>query len=212
MKIKLAIAEDSFRFRKAFLLLMRQEKDFEFVIEAENGADLLLQLEMVIPDIILLDIRMPVMNGFEAATEIQRKYPAVKIAAFTQFDLEENIIEMSKIGIKSFLNKDQVEDVPRILRIIYKGGLYFPDKVAGIFQRYLKRIPTSISTCPFKLNEIELVLLESICKGWSSSRIAGIINKSARTVEKYRNQLYRKFKVENKEQLIVEAYKWSIIK
>ncbi len=211
VKIKVAIAEDNLKFRKAFLRLMRSEDDLEFIIEAENGADLLLQLESRSPDIILLDIRIPVMDGFEAGRIIQIKYAGLKIVAFTQFDLEENIIEMNRIGVKSFIGKDQIDQVARILKVIHQGGVYFPDQVAKILSGYLTRIPSLFIKCPIKLSEIEMTLLQCMCKGLSSPEIGEIIYKSSRTVEKYRTDLYRKFKVANKEQLIVEASKWNLV-
>ena len=212
IKIKVGLAEDNARFRKAFLRLMKLEPHLDFIIEAENGADLLLQLESTIPDIILLDIRMPLMDGFEAAKIIYKKYPQIKIVAFTQFDLEENIIEMSKIGVKSFIGKNQAEKVPGILKIINNGGVYYPDEVAEILRKYLNRIPSFSSKCPVSLSELEITLLQSICKGFSSTQIGDLINKSPRTVEKYRNELYQKFKVNNQQQLIVEASRWSFLK
>lgn len=212
IKIKVGLAEDNARFRKAFLRLMKPDPDLDFIIEAENGADLLVQLESMTPDIILLDIRMPVMDGFEAAKIIHKTYPQIKIVAFTQFDLEENIIEMSKIGVKSFVGKNQMEEVPRILKIVHEGGVYYPDKVAEIISTYLKRNSSFSSKCPVSLTELDVTILQGICKGFSSTQIGDLTNKSPRTVEKYRNELYQKFKVNNLQQLIVEASRWAFLK
>ncbi|NOT74881.1 MAG: response regulator transcription factor [Cyclobacteriaceae bacterium] len=212
MKLKIAIAEDNLRFRTAFQRYLKEQQDLEFVIVAENGADLLLQLESVIADVVLLDIRMPVMDGFEAARLIRKKFPDIKIAVLTQFDIEENIIEMNRIGINSFIGKDQVEEIPRILDIIGQGGVYYPDRVAEIIKKYLNRISVLNAKCPVPLSELERILLQSISQGKSPSQIGELINKSPRTVEKYRNDLYQKFNVANQQQLIFEASKWSLLK
>lgn len=105
-KIKLALAEDHKEFRKAIKRLIHLEGDLEVILEAENGLHLLDQLKAKTPNIILMDIRMPKMNGIEATVRIKEEYPEIKIIAFSQYDQEENIIEMNIHGVKSFIGKE----------------------------------------------------------------------------------------------------------
>jgi DNA-binding NarL/FixJ family response regulator len=210
--IKVGIAEDHLKFRKAFLRSTKEEPDLDFVIEAENGADLIMQLESVIPDVILIGIRMPVMDGFEAATTIHKRYPQIKIIAFTQFYIEYNIIEMSRIGIKSFVDKGESSEVLKAIRTVVNGGVYYSDKIARVITNYFNRVSALHIECPVKLTGTEITILQCICKGFSSTQIGDLICKSPRTVEKYRNELYQKFNVANKEQLIVEISKWDLFR
>lgn len=209
-KIKLAIADDSEKVRKAIIRLIQLENDLEVILEAENGLHLLEQLRTTTPDVILMDIRMPVMNGIEATDYIKKLYPDQKIIAFSQYDQEENIIEMNIHGVKSFIGKgDDIEELFKAIRIVHDGGIYMTTRSAQIVQNYLKRA-TAETKCPYELTEQESKLLKGICQGLSSTELAELIHKSPRTVEKYRLDLYKKFNVTNKEQLISKVSKWCL--
>lgn len=204
-KIKLGIAEDHEIIRNAIVKHINSERDMEVVLVAENGLHLLDLLRQEVTDVILMDIRMPVMNGIEATRNIVKMFPTTNIIAYSQYDIEENIIEMNIQGVKSFIGKeDDLEELLQAIRVVYAGGVYMTSKAFKIIQRYLKN--TSLNTRqPMELTEIEIVLLEGICKGLSSTQLGEIIHKSPRTIEDYRTALYQKFEVRNKEQLITKA-------
>lgn len=204
-KIKLGIAEDHEIIRNAIVKHINSERDMEVVLVAENGLHLLDLLRQEVTDVILMDIRMPVMNGIEATRNIVKMFPTTNIIAYSQYDIEENIIEMNIQGVKSFIGKeDDLEELLQAIRVVYAGGVYMTSKAFKIIQRFLKN--TSLNTRqPMELTEIEIVLLEGICKGLSSTQLGEIIHKSPRTIEDYRTALYQKFEVRNKEQLITKA-------
>lgn len=210
-KIKVALAEDHVKFRTAFLRLMKSESDLDFILIAENGEDLLRQLDRKIPDVILMDINMPVMDGVVASREVLKRFPGMKIIAFTTFEDEGLVIEMSKMGLKSFVGKNQADEIPKAIRTVHDGGVFYPDKIARIINQYLIRT-SKVPTLPFALSEDELDLIRNISLGRGRSEIAKDLKKSPRTVEKYRNQLYEKFGVTNKEQLIVKASQLGLLK
>lgn len=200
-KIKVAVVEDHEKFRKTFINFLKSENDIEIIIEAENGSALLDMLKEKMPDVILLDIQMPIMDGFEVVKILQLQYPHIKIIVFTQFDNEANIINMLKLGINSFVSKNQAERVPTVIKIVYNGGSYYPDEIAAIIQSNLNTKPVTYDL-PNALSDLEMTILHCICNGMSSTDIGSIINKSHRTVEKYRDDLYKKFNVTDKKQLI----------
>ena len=105
-KIKIAIADDHEKSRYALTKFIHLETDLEVVLQVENGVQLMEMLKTVTPDIILMDIRMPKMNGFEASEIVKKTYPDIKIIAFSQYDFETNIIEMNIRGVKSFIGKE----------------------------------------------------------------------------------------------------------
>jgi DNA-binding NarL/FixJ family response regulator len=208
-KIKLAIAEDCEAYRKTIKKFIHLENDLEVILEAENGLHLLEQLKTTTPDIILMDIRMPEMGGVEATDRIKELYPDLKIIALSQYDFEKNIIEMNIHGVKSFIGKDDdLEELFKAIRTVNGGGVYMTDRSASIIQRSLTAIlGTSEENIPAQnfpdnLSEIEITVHKYICKGLSSTDISKIIHKSHRTVEKYRNDLYQKLRVNNKKELI----------
>jgi len=212
--IKLGIAEDSKQFREAIKRLIHTEKDIEIILEAVNGCDLLEKLWRVEPDIILMDIRMPLMNGIEVSLILRKRYPSIKIIAFSQYDQEENIIEMNIHGVKSFIGKeDDHEELFKAIRIVYSGGVYMTDRAAGIVQKHLSRIggaEHSKVNLP-AISESERKLIKDIVGGLSSSEIGKTIGKSHRTVEDMREKIYRKFNVDNKEQLIAIVSKANLV-
>ncbi|MBX2964562.1 MAG: response regulator transcription factor [Cyclobacteriaceae bacterium] len=209
-KIKLAIADDHEKFRKAIIRTIQLEKDLEVIIEAENGADLLKQLKIKIPDIILMDIRMPIMNGIEATDEIKEHYPHLKVIAYSQYDLESNIIEMYAHGVKSFIGKeDELEELFKAIRTVSDGGAYMTSHSAQLIQNYLKDAPVK-KECPYQLTELEKYLIKGISNGLTSIQLSEKIYKSHRTVEKYIAVLYKKFGVSSKVQLTKVSAEWNM--
>jgi DNA-binding NarL/FixJ family response regulator len=212
--IKLGIAEDHNQFRKALKRLIHTEKDIEVILEADNGHDLIEKLRDVQPDIVLMDIRMPIMNGIEASLILKERYPAIKVIAFSQYDQENNIIEMNINGVKSFIGKeDHYEELFKSIRIVYSGGVYMTDRSAAIVQKHLSKnanVEHSQISLP-EISESERRLIKDIVNGLSSTEIAKTIGKSPRTVEDMREKIYRKFNVVNKEQLIALVSKHSLV-
>jgi two-component system response regulator DegU len=212
--IKLGIAEDHNQFRKALKRLIHTEKDIEVILEADNGQDLLAKLRDVQPDIVLMDIRMPLMNGIEASLILKERFPAIKIIAFSQYDQEENIIEMNIQGVKSFIGKeDHHEELFKAIRIVHSGGVYLTDRSAAIVQKYLSK-NANVERFHIRLpaiSESERRLIKDIVNGLSSTEIAKTIGKSPRTVEDMREKIYHKFKVENKEQLIALVSRHNLV-
>ncbi len=204
-KIKLAVTDDHEMFRKAISKLIDSEIDMEVIIEAENGLNLLDQLKKNQPDVILMDIRMPIMNGLEATIKIKQLYPNLKIIAFSQYYYEENIIEMNIHGAKSFIGKtDKPDELFTAIRVVFNGGVYMTSQSAQIVQKYLTHKSSSKIQCSL-LNDVEAKLVKGICDGLGSKELAELLYKSPRTIEKYRHELYRKFNVANKEQLIAKV-------
>jgi DNA-binding NarL/FixJ family response regulator len=209
-KIKIAIVDDNKQFRNAIKTLFKTERDSEIILEADNGARLLEQLETEQPEIILMDIRMPKMNGIETSKKVIELYPQIKIITFSQYDYESNIVQMYIIGVKSFIGKDdRPEELLKAIRTVYTSGSYMTDMATEIIQRHLT-YKAKESNNIHLLDEHDKALVKMIIKGQSSVEIASKINKSPRTVDKMRERLYEKFNITCKEQLIALASKWDL--
>jgi DNA-binding NarL/FixJ family response regulator len=209
-KIKIAIADDNKQFRNAIKTLFKTERDLEIILEADNGIHLLEQLKTERPDIILMDIRMPKMNGIETSKKVIELYPQIKIITFSQYDYESNIVQMYIIGVKSFIGKDdRPEELLKAIRTVYTSGSYMTDMATEIIQRHLT-YKAKESNNIHLLDEHDKALVKMIIKGQSSVEIASKINKSPRTVDKMRERLYEKFNITCKEQLIALASKWDL--
>lgn len=134
-KVSLGWAEDNKQFvSHVKRLVLAHEYLFDLRFVADNGESLLSHLEYDQPEIVLMDIRVPKLNGIEAAKVIHSKFHTIKVIALTEFDFEENIIAMSKAGVKSFLSKNEVNELARVIKIVHEGGVYYPDEVGSIVQ------------------------------------------------------------------------------
>ena len=210
-KIKIAIADDNKQFRRAIKVLFKTERDLDIILEADHGIHLLEQLKSEQPDIILMDIRMPRMNGIEASKKVKELYPKIKIITFSQYDYESNIVEMFIIGVKSFIGKDDSPDeLFKAIRTVYTSGSYMTDLATEIIQRRLAYKAKESNNIHLLGSAEEKELIKMVMEGLSSGEIATKINKSPRTVEKMRERLYHKFNVSYKEQLITLANKWNL--
>lgn len=200
-KIKIALVDDCEQFRKAIIRLIHLENDLQVVLEAENGYDLLEQLQIVSPDVILMDIRMPQMNGIEATRKVIERYPYHKIIAFSQYDQERNIVLMNVEGVKSFIGKeDDPDELLKAIRIVYMGGVYMTEKAATIIQSHLRNDSINNDS---PIQDEDYRFLRMILDGLTSKEIGEKLHKSHRTVEDMRDKLYRKYNVANKQQLII---------
>ncbi|MFN7495470.1 MAG: response regulator [Cyclobacteriaceae bacterium] len=210
-KIRLAVVDDHEKFRKAITRLIHFESDMEVVLQAENGEHLLELLKIKAVDLILMDIRMPKMDGFMASEKVKKLYPNIKIIAFSQYDLEANIIEMNIRGVKSFVGKeDEPRELFKAIRTVINGGVYMTDRSAEIVQRYLLNISKIHNQSTVDLCEKEKTLLKMLVQGLTSRQIGEKLSKSHRTIDDMRTQLYLKFNVNCKEQLIALATKWNL--
>ena len=133
MMIKIAITDDHMFFRKGLVMALKRKEDFEVVIEAENGQDLLNQIDGIYPDVILMDIRMPVMDGIKATKLIIDEYPDIRIVALTLFKERDYVEDMLKAGAKGFLFKNADEKViEEAVRKVYNKGFYFSENVVNV--------------------------------------------------------------------------------
>jgi DNA-binding NarL/FixJ family response regulator len=210
-KIKIAIADDNKQFKKSVKALFKTEQDIEIIIDADNGVHLLEQLKTEQPEIILMDIRMPKMNGIEASKKVLELYPKIKIITYSQYDYESNIVQMYIVGVKSFIGKDdRPEELLKAIRTVYTSGTYITDMATEIIKRNLAYKAKESNNIHLFENQQEKDFVKMIVNGLSSREIGDKINKSSRTVDKMRERLYHKFGINCKEQLIALAVKWNL--
>jgi len=208
-KIRLAVVGDNEDSRRELSLIIGFEDDFDVVLQAENGEQLLELLKTTTVEVILMYIKMSQMNGFGALEEVKRLHPNIKHIAFSQNDLDANIIQMHIRGGKSVIGKgDERGELLKAIRTISNGGVYMTDRSSQILQKYLAK--SQIRESP-SLNDFETQLLNLICKGFSSVEIGRALNKSHRTIEEHRENLYKKFGVRSKVELIALAIRQNIV-
>jgi DNA-binding NarL/FixJ family response regulator len=209
-KISVAIADDHALFRKGLIGLL---EDIEFIgniYEASNGKELLdlLSETSPLPDMVLLDLRMPVMDGVEATERIQELFPSVKIIILTMQDDEGMILHLIEKGINSFLLKNvEPDELEMVISRLRERDYYFNEKLSSLVVKAIhskgKKLPVMYSEDLFSERELEILRL--ICEEYTAAEIAEKLCVSKRTVDGHRYTLLEKSGARNVVGLVIYA-------
>ncbi len=204
------IADDHTLFRNGLRLLLEHYLPGWMVIEAENGNEAIWQTNQRKPDVILMDINMPLMNGIEATKKIMECHPEACIIALTMHGDESYHQQMIEAGAKGFLLKNSSPDeVILAIEKVCDGKYYFSEGIMYSLIRNLKQEDdTQIKT---SLTARESEILQLICSGFSNQEIGEKLFISKRTVDNYRANLLEKTQSRNTAQLVMFAIKWKLI-
>lgn len=213
-KIKIAIADDYKIFREGLKVGLSADDALQVMMEADNGEDLMKALESDTPDVILMDLKMPVMDGMEATKEVRKKYPSVKVLVVSMYDDDKFIIHLMENGANGYLLKNtEPDEIRRSIYAVYENGYYFNDLVN---KALLKKLVLKNNLKPsfnqnVELSERELEVLKLICEEKTAGEIAKEIFLSPRSVEGIRQRLIEKVGVRNSAGLVMFAVKNGIV-
>lgn len=214
MKYKVAIVDDHALIATALAGLIQKMDNYEVMYEAENGNVLIQQFKQnLIPDIVLLDINMPEMDGYETALWLKNNYPKVKILALSMYDKEESIIGMLRNGARGYLLKGcKPSELKMALDNIINKGFYYTEFITD---RLIKSLVTSEKIKnPIKdlgLNEREVEFIRYACTELTYHQIADKMCCANRTVDGYREQVFYKMNVKTRVGVVVEAIRLGIV-
>lgn len=215
--IKMVLADDELLFRKGVVFMLEREKNIEIMFEASNGEELVNYLnenQDNLPDIILMDLKMPLVNGVEATKKVHKKFPSIKIIALTSYDTKPFIINMIQEGASSYLvkNASPSEMINTINEVALKG-FYYNELIMSIIQdgQVFGNKKTKSSFDDDYLTSREKEILELICLQQSTNEIAEKLFISPRTVEGHRNNLLLKTESKNIAGLVVYAIQNKIV-
>jgi DNA-binding NarL/FixJ family response regulator len=210
-KISVFLVDDHKLFRNGLSLLLEGEKDIIVCGEAENGQQFCEAIEKEQPDVVLMDIEMPVMDGFETTEVTCGKYPELKVIALTMFGEEQYYLKMIEAGAKGFLLKNSdIEEVIKAIKTVNDGGTYFSQEILYNMVKNIKEVRKETGP-PIHLSRREQEVLELICKGFSNTEIASELNISKRTVEKHRSNILIKTQTYNTASLVMFAVENKLI-
>jgi DNA-binding NarL/FixJ family response regulator len=200
------IADDHRLFRSGLKYLLESTGKYKVLGEASNGFELLEMLEKIKPDLIIMDIQMPKMNGLEATRLSLEKYPDLKILILSMFGENEYYNSLLDFGIKGFLLKDTENDEFFLaINKILSGETYFAQELL------LTLIRENAHNQPVKISPREKEILDLICHGLSNQEIAEYLGISQRTVERHRTNLLEKTGSKNSIRLVIYALKNNLI-
>jgi DNA-binding NarL/FixJ family response regulator len=213
-KIKLAIADDHKIFRNGLKATLEDCVDFDLVLEASNGRQLLGMLVSTVPDVILMDIKMPEMDGIQTTAVVKQQYKNIKVLALSMFNEDKYIVDMMKAGASGYLLKNaEPEEIIEAISTVYEKDYYFNEHLSVTLIKQLAgnnlHGTSAISLVDF--NEREIEVLKLVCQEYSNQEIADKICLSVRTVEGYRARLFEKTRSKNLVGLVILAVKTGII-
>jgi DNA-binding NarL/FixJ family response regulator len=213
-KINLAIVDDHKIFRNGLKAILEDCADFELVLEASNGKQLIGLLTTVTPDVILMDIKMPEMDGIQTTAYVKQQYPQVKVLALSMFNEDKYIVDMMKAGASGYLLKNaEPEEIIEAISTVFDKDYYFNEHLSVTLIKQLnintKQVNPSQHLADFNDREIEVLKL--VCQECSNQEIADKMFLSVRTVEGYRARLFEKTKSKNLVGLVIFAIKAGVI-
>ncbi|MCW5520575.1 response regulator transcription factor [Aureitalea sp. L0-47] len=206
-----AIVDDHLLLSGSLEKLINSFDGFKVLFHASNGKELQHKLKAngVAPDIVLLDINMPVMDGFETAAWLNENYPQIKFLALSMEDDEKVILKMLQNGAKGYLLKDIHPDKLKIaLSEVMDRGYYHSEKVAATL---LHSIQPSNKEVEVKFKENELTFMQLACSEMTYKEIADVMNLSPKTIDGYRQELFNRLHIKNRVGLVIYALKNNII-
>lgn len=209
--IKIVLVDDHSIFSKGLSLLLNEVLEFKVIGEARNGEDFLNKLPLWKPDVVLMDIKMPVMDGIQATNLALKTYPKLKIIALTMFGESHYYRSMADAGAVGFVQKNvSGSELQKAIKNVMKGESYFSDSIKKDISSYANS-DLSIEEYNEKLTEREFEVLSYIVKGLSANEIAEKMFISSRTVEGHRANLISKTGTRNVVDLVIYAIRNHLI-
>lgn len=216
-KINIAIADDEQLFRKGIRFLLEREANFNVIFEAENGQELIdfVSATEEFPDVILMDLKMPEINGIEATKAIHKAHPDIKIIALTSYGGKSFITNMIDVGASSYLLKNaSPKTVVETINKVFDKGFYYDEIVLKIIHENIisssgKRIKSDLDKKLLSSREIDV--LELICEQYTTTEIADKLFISPRTVDGHRNNLLLKTQSKNVAGLVIYGIQKKLI-
>jgi two-component system, NarL family, invasion response regulator UvrY len=215
--MRLALVDDHTLFRKGLITLIEMVcTNCRILFEADNGLDLQQKLTRENePDIILMDINMPFMDGFESVAWLKKNFPDVKILVVSMIEKEESIVRMLKLGVKGYLNKDvEPRELGEALYSVMNKGYYYTDFITGYLVHSLQNenvVDTTKANSFRLLSDREKDFLKLACSELTYTEIAAQMFLSPKTIDGYRNSLFEKLQVTTRVGMALYAVKHGLV-
>lgn len=213
-RIRILLADDHTLVRQGFRKILEDRPDWEVVAEASDGRDAVRQAAAVEPDVAVLDIGMPLLNGIEATRQITRRHPGIRVLILSMHADEAYIIQALKAGARGYLLKDSADvELIRGIAAVAAGKSYFSPAVSKIMlDDYVRRMAEKGIVDRFdSLSEREREVFQLIAEGHSNKEIADLLFVSPATVETHRAHVLQKLDVHNTAELVLYAVRRGVI-
>ena len=216
--IRVLLVDDQPLLRTGFALVLGSEPDLEVVGEASDGAVALTQVQALRPDVVLMDIRMPRMDGIEATRRLTAAGPLPRVLVLTTFDHDEYVVEALRAGASGFLLKDvPAEDLVEAVRVVHRGeAIVAPSVTRRLLDRFAAHLPAAATTprrpVLDQLTDREREVLLLVARGLSNAEIAAELVVSETTVKTHVSNLLAKLGLRDRVQAVVLAYESGLVR
>lgn len=208
-KINIIIADDHPVVLAGLKAVLETQKDFNILSTARNGFEVINQTKELNPDIILLDIEMPEMNGVETLISLKNQNLFVKVIIFTAFDSDDKIMQALKAGAKGYLLKGSPrEELFNAIRVVFNGGTLLQPLITS---KLIEQINEPKHVSDNKLTARELEVLQQLAKGKLNKEIAQKLNINERTVKFHVSSIFKKLNVQNRTEAVTKAVQIKLI-
>jgi RNA polymerase sigma factor (sigma-70 family) len=214
MNIRVLLADDHGVVRKGLRFLLERQPDMEIVGEAADGREAVRLAEASNPDIVIMDIAMPLLNGIEATAQIVKRNPAIAVIILSVHSDEDYLLSSLNAGAKGYLLKDSAEeDLVRAIQAVRKGTPFFSPEIAKTmledYMRFLQQ--RNLQDSYDLLTEREKEVLQLLAEGKSNKEVASILDVSVYTVDSHRTHLMQKLNLHNTAEIVLYAVRKKII-
>jgi len=212
-KIKVLLADDHAMFREGLRAILDRQGDITVVSEAEDGLEATNKAGELTPDIVLMDINMPIRDGIEATRLITAKNPQVGIILLTMHDENNHILEAVKAGARGYIVKSaRARELIEAIRTVYQGGACLDPGTANTLLKEFRRLAENSQRAPpIGLNHRETEILHFVAQGKSNKDIAALLFLSDQTIKNRLSAIYRKLKVTNRADAVTYAVQQGLI-
>ncbi len=214
--IRILVVDDQALFRESLALLLQAQPDLEVVGEAANGEAALMEVARVRPHVVLMDLRMPILDGVAATRRLRAAYPHVQVIALTTFDTDDDVLAALRAGAIGYLLKDvSGATLFDAVRAAARGESWLPPAIATKVVASITRMadvpPVPPHSLPHPLSEREVEVLRLVAAGKSNSEIAATLVVAVSTVKAHINNIFSKLQVTSRTQALVRAHELRIL-
>jgi len=212
--IRIILADDHTVVRKGLRMLLETQPDFTVVSDAADGRETVAMAEQYLPDVIVMDVAMPGMNGIEAARQISAKHPQIAIVFLSMHLDEAYVLKALKSGARAYLLKDSAEyDLINAIKAVHQGKAFFSPAISKMLvEDYMHQMrERDVEDSYELLTTREREVLQLLAEGKSNKEVAGVLNLSLYTVETHRSNIFQKLNLHSSAELILYAVRKGVI-
>lgn len=213
-KVRILIADDHGIVRKGLRLQLEQDPDFEVVGEASDGREAVRMAEELSPDVVIMDIAMPNLNGIQATTQVVKKNPQVGVIILSMYSDETYLTRTLSAGAKGYLLKDSADvDLHRAVQVVAEGKPFFSPVIADtLLEDYMRQLQQrGLQDSYDLLTEREKEILQLLAEGRTNKEVASTLNLSPNTVETHRTRIMQKLDLHSSADIVLYAVRKKII-